>query len=68
MGLITWIIVAVVVLAIIGLGISTFFSGVKQGAEKIEANPIIENATNTASQFVSNATGHAFSNITGNDK
>ena len=58
MGLLTWIIVAVVVLAIIGLGISTFFSGVKQGAEKVEENPIIKNATNTASQFVSNATGN----------
>lgn len=67
MGLITWIIIAVVVLAIIGLGISTFFSGVEQGAEKVGENPIVKNATNTASQFVSNATNEAINDFKGND-
>jgi flagellar basal body-associated protein FliL len=56
MGLITWIIIAVVVLAVIGLGLATFFSGVIRGAEKVGENPVVENATNTASEFVSNAT------------
>jgi len=65
MGLITWIIIGVVVLAVIGLGITTFFSGVVKGVEKVEQNPVVKNATNTASQVVSNATNEAINNSYG---
>ncbi|OLC23779.1 MAG: hypothetical protein AUH37_01555 [Candidatus Nitrososphaera sp. 13_1_40CM_48_12] len=65
MGLITWIIIAVVVLAVIGLGITTFFSGVMKGVEKVEQNPVVKNTTNTASQIVSNATNEAINNSAG---
>jgi len=65
MGLMTWIIIGVVVLAVIGLGITTFFSGVIKGVEKIEQNPVVNNATNTASQIVSNATNEAINNSAG---
>lgn len=56
MGTLTIIVIAVIVLAIIGLGVGVFFSGVKNGAEKVEQNPIIKNSTDTAAQYVSNAT------------
>jgi len=55
MGLLTWIIVGVVVLAIIGLGWQLFFSGVTKGAEKVLSNPAVKNASNEAKQFVGNA-------------
>ncbi|MEO9320191.1 MAG: hypothetical protein ABI361_05920 [Nitrososphaera sp.] len=58
MGIVTWIIVAVVVLAILGLGIGTFFSGVFKGAQTVGQNPVVKNATQEAKQFVTN-------NITG---
>jgi hypothetical protein len=45
MGLGTWIIVGVVVLAIIGLGLQTFFSGVMQGIAKIGDNPLVKGVT-----------------------
>ncbi|MGH9993100.1 MAG: hypothetical protein ACREAZ_10750 [Nitrososphaera sp.] len=56
MGLLTWILIAVVVLAAIGLGVGTFFAGVWTGAEKVSENPAVENATEEAKEFVSNAT------------
>jgi hypothetical protein len=56
MGLITWIIVAIVVLAIIGIGAGTFFSGVLKGAQQVGSNPIIKNATGEVKQYISNAT------------
>jgi flagellar basal body-associated protein FliL len=58
-GLFTWIIVAVVILAIIGLGWQNFFSGVTQGAEKVASNPMIKNATDEAGEFVANTTENA---------
>ena len=63
MGLLTWIIVAVVVLAIIGLGWQTFFSGISQGAEKVASNPFIKDATKEAKEFVGNATDNASKEI-----
>ena len=48
MGLLVWIIVIIVILAIIGLGWNTFFSGVKKGADKIGITSIVKNATNDA--------------------
>ena len=52
MGLLTWIIIGVVVLAIIGLGWQTFFSGMWNGAQRIGQNPIVQNVTNEAKQGV----------------
>jgi hypothetical protein len=55
MGLITWIIVIIVFLAILGLGWDTFLSGVRKGADRIGISSIIENATNNTIEFVKNA-------------
>jgi len=59
MGLITWIIIAIVVLAIIGLGIGTFFSGVFKGAQQLGSNPVVKNTTGAVKQYISNATVNA---------
>jgi len=56
MGLMTLIIIAVVVLAIIGLGVGVFFSGVQSGVEKIEEHPAVKNTTTATSQFLANVT------------
>ena len=45
MGLTTWVVIAIVILAIIGLGWQTFFSGVWQGAQKVGQNPLVQNLT-----------------------
>jgi len=45
MGLITWVVIAIVILAIIGLGWQTFFSGVWQGAQKVGQIPLVQNLT-----------------------
>ena len=54
MGLLTWIVVAVVVLAIVGLGAGVFFSGVIHGASIIGQNPTVKNATMETKQFIEN--------------
>jgi hypothetical protein len=54
MGLITWIIVIIVFLAILGLGWDTFFSGVRKGADRVGSS-IVENATNSTIGFIKNA-------------
>ena len=59
MGLFTWIMVAVVILAIVGLGWQTFFTGVSRGVEKIAGSPIVRNVTDEAEEFVANATENA---------
>jgi hypothetical protein len=46
MGLITWIIVIIVFLAILGPGWDTFFSGVKKGADRIGIGQIVDNTVN----------------------
>lgn len=55
MGLITWIIVIIVFLAILGLGWDTFFSGVRKGADRIGISSIVENVTNNTIGFIKNA-------------
>src|SRR5919204_198464 len=52
MGLITWIAIAVIVLAVIGLGVGVFFSGLIRGAEIIGNNPAVQNVTEEAKQFL----------------
>jgi len=59
MGLLTWMIIAVVILAVVGLGIGTFYSGILQGTQKIGSNTIVKNATDEAKQFVANVTNSA---------
>jgi hypothetical protein len=51
-GLLTWIVIAVVILAIIGLGVGTFFFGVMRGAEVTANNPVIQNATDQTKEFI----------------
>ncbi len=55
MGLFVWIIVIIVILAIIGLGWNTFFSGVMKGADKIGITSIVKNVTNDAAEIAKNA-------------
>src|SRR5688572_2511824 len=56
MALLTWVIVAVVIVAVIGLGVGTFYSGLVQGAEKIGSNPVVKDATAETKEFASNMT------------
>lgn len=55
MGIVTWIIVIIVFLAILGLGWDTFFSGVKKGADRVGIGPILETTINTTTGLVKNA-------------
>jgi hypothetical protein len=55
MGLITWVVIAIVILAIIGLGWQTFFSGVWQGAQKVGQNPLVQNLTSEVRDKVGDA-------------
>ena len=55
MGILLWIVVAVVTLAIIGLGWNTFFEGVRRGADKVGITSILENATKGATEIAMNA-------------
>ncbi|MEW6603791.1 MAG: hypothetical protein AB1351_03765 [Thermoproteota archaeon] len=57
------IMLVVVILAIIGLGWQTFFTGVSRGGEKIASNPLVRNVTNEVEEFVANATGNAAEDI-----
>lgn len=56
MGLLTWIVVAVVILAVIGLGAGVFFSGLIRGAQIVGQNPTVQNATDEARDFVGDGT------------
>jgi hypothetical protein len=60
MGALTWIVIAVIILAIIGLGWQTFFSGLWQGAQNVGQNPVVQNLTNEAKdgakEIIANAT------------
>lgn len=59
MSLITWIVVAIIILAIIGIGWQAFISGVFKGAKKLgitPSNPAIKNVTEKARQFINNIT------------
>ena len=55
MGLFIWIIIAVLILSIIGLGWQTFVVGVFKGGEKIiNSNPEIKNITQKVKQSIIN--------------
>jgi len=52
MGALTFVILIIIVLAIIGLGWQVFVSGVFRGAERIiNTNPILKNTTQEAKQY-----------------
>ena len=52
MGALTWIILIIVILAIIGLGWQVFVSGIFKGAEKImNADPILKNTSREVKQY-----------------
>ena len=63
MGVFTWIIVAIVILAIIGLGWQAFFSGVTKGADKVLSNPTVKNVSSEAKEFVANVTNNVTKDI-----
>lgn len=65
MGILTWIIVAIVILAVLGLGWDNFFAGVKRGADKIGITSLIENATNSATEMAKNASKEIIGNSFG---
>ena len=65
MGLLVWIVIGLVVLAIIGLGLGTFFSGVKEGANTVAQNSAVKNITEQAKEFVSNSTKNLTENPLG---
>jgi hypothetical protein len=65
MGILTWIIVAIVILAVLGLGWDNFFAGVKRGADKIGITSLIENATDSATEMAKNASRDIIGNSFG---
>ena len=65
MGILTWIIVAIVILAVLGLGWDNFFAGVKKGADKIGITSLIENATDSATEMAKNASREIIDNSFG---
>ena len=56
MNVILLIIIAVLVLAIIGLGVDTFFSGVLKGVQQLGSIPVVSNAAEKVKQYIHNAT------------
>jgi hypothetical protein len=53
MGILTWIVIAILILSIIGLGWQTFVLGVFKGGEKIiNSNPEIKNIAEKAKQYI----------------
>ncbi|AIF82208.1 hypothetical protein NTE_00126 [Candidatus Nitrososphaera evergladensis SR1] len=63
MGLLTWIVIAVVIVLIIGIGVEAFFSGLISGAEKLGNNPVIKNATEEGKNFAKDAIQNATSGM-----
>lgn len=41
MGVFTWVILAALVLAIIGVGVGTIASGMSEGAKMVGENPVV---------------------------
>jgi hypothetical protein len=62
MGLLIWAIIAVVILAVIGLGVGTFYSGILQGAQTVGSNTAVKDATGEAKEFAGNITQKSASN------
>lgn len=58
-GWIVLILVILIVLAVVGLGWDTFFSGVKKGIEKISNLPEVKNLTDKAKSKFDNIVGNS---------
>jgi hypothetical protein len=56
MGIITIIIVILIFLAIVGLGVDTFFAGVMKGADELGITPLVSNITSNADDIIQNLT------------
>lgn len=54
MDLLVIIVVAIVFLAIIGLGWNTFFEGVRKGADRVGIMSLIENLTQSSAGIAKN--------------
>jgi hypothetical protein len=68
MGLFIWIIIAVLILSVIGLGWQTFVAGVFKGGEKIiNSNPEIKNVTQKVKQYIINIIKNASQEFIDND-
>jgi uncharacterized protein HemX len=63
MGVLTWVLVGIVVLAVIGLGVRTFVFGLQQGVEKIANAPGIRDVVAKTKQLVSDGEDQLKSNI-----
>lgn len=55
MGLLTFVLIGVIALVVIGLGWGVFFSGLYRGAELISENPVVQNATQEATEAADKA-------------
>ena len=51
-----WITIALIALAMIGLGVGTFFSGVVKGVQQLGSLPVVNNAAEEIKQYIHNAT------------
>jgi uncharacterized membrane protein YqiK len=63
MGWLTWVIIAVVVLVILGIGVQAFLSGLWTGAQKVGSNSIVQNLTGGAKDFAKESVRNATNNI-----
>ena len=69
MGALTWIILIIVILAIVGLGWQVFVSGVFKGSEKIiNTNPVLKNSTQEAKQYFGGIVKNMSQGIMGSDR
>jgi hypothetical protein len=58
MGILVLIVVAILFLAVIGLGWNTFLEGVMKGADKVGITSIIENATSGQRDYEEHIKGY----------
>ena len=63
MAWITWVIVAVLVLVVLGIGIQAFASGLWSGVQRVSNSPIVQNITGSAKDFVEESVRNATNNV-----
>lgn len=63
MGIITFILIVIIALIIIGIGWSGFFNSLMRGAEKVQNIPVIRNITDTAKMEFNKLTNNLSSNL-----
>lgn len=56
-------IIAALVLVVLGIGVQAFLSGLWSGAEKVGTNPIVQNLTGSAKEFVRESVRNATNDI-----